>query len=303
MTLAKPRRLRDVLRHLRLDEPAVGLPTEGDLDGMLSPRGRGAMLLDFYAPEDVVEALGRYGVTPKLAARGYANPTVELETIDPRRQFVRVRAERDGRRGGLLGEAILRSGEFTTAAPFASALHGRSLRLLFIQWLLLQDPAREFTPGRPALPGQRHPGLGVGREVMAMFLGMADRLGFEGLASCPEFAHNAVLYGTEFRFLDPAAQGRFEALVAAFAGRSLGELAWAVDGGCLVDDATGEPVRWWHEEMLRPTSAALRAHVESGEYLRRADAARAACRWRFDAGRWAALDPLRSDGAPRHPIE
>jgi hypothetical protein len=277
----KPAAVRDLLRYLRRPGPAIGLPSADEVATLVPSRSHGTMLLDHYAPEDVREALGRYGVVQRLAVRGFGEPEVELETAEPEHQVVRVRAVREGR-SWLLGEAFLRAGEFETEAPFAEVLHGRRMRMLFIQWLRLQDPSRAFTAERPALPGQDHPGLGVGREVMAMFLGMADRLEFAGIVSCPEFAHNAVLYKRSFRFFDPAAQGRFEALATLVPRSRLAELAWAVERGRVLDGLTGEPLRWAREEMLCPTSALLREHFEAAAYHRRADEARQAAHYRLE---------------------
>lgn len=277
----KPAAARDLLRYLRRPGPAIELPSSEDVENLVPPRAHGALLLDFYAPEDVREALARYGVADRLARKGFGPPEVELETNDPEHHVVRVRAPREGRTW-LLGEAFLRAGGFETDAPFAEPLHGRRLRMLYIQWLRLQDPSRAFAPDRPPLPGQDHPGLGVGREVMAMFLGMADRLRFAGIVSCPEFAHNAVLYKRTFRFFDPAAQGRFEALEAAAAGLRLADLAWAVEQGRVLDLDTGQPFRWSREEMICPTSPLLREHFEAAAYHRRADEARRAARYRIE---------------------
>ena len=249
------------------------------------------MLFDFYAPGDVAEALERYGVTPKLAARGFSETLVELETSEPERQVVRVRGRRDGALH-LLGEAVLHTDVFSTTAPFARLLHGRKVPLLFIQWLRLQDPTRAFDAARPRMPGQDHPGLGVGREVVRMFLGMAERLGLGGLASCPEFAHNAVLYGAVFRFFDPAAQGRFDALQEAGAGLTLAELAWAVEAGALIDETTGRSLLWARDEMICPTGEVLRGYLESADYRERVVEARAACRLRIDRRRM--VDRMRA---------
>ncbi|MBI5500729.1 MAG: hypothetical protein HY907_10845 [Deltaproteobacteria bacterium] len=268
---------KNVLRHLRLLGTPIALPTPQDVDEVLPRRGRGAMLFDFYSPEAVEEALDRYGVTPKLHARGFGETAVELETADPEHQVVRVRGRKDGHTY-LLGEAFLHTGVWTTTAPFAERLRNREVPLLFIQWLRLQDPTRPFGPDRPRLPGQDHPGLGVGREVVRMFLGMAERLHLGGIASCPEFAHNAVLYETVFRFFDPAVQGRFDALRDACAGLTLAELAWAVETERVVEDSTGTPVRWSRDEMICPTGDALREHLESREYRERMTAAKMACR-------------------------
>ena len=122
----RPRRAKELLRHLRLLDAPIELPSEGEVDELLSRRGRGAMLFDFYTPEAVREALDRYGIAPKLAARGWPAPVVELETAEAERQVVRVLADRP-HGGGLLGEAILRLGPFETDAPFAKGLHGTQI--------------------------------------------------------------------------------------------------------------------------------------------------------------------------------
>ncbi|MBI5486414.1 MAG: hypothetical protein HY905_03690 [Deltaproteobacteria bacterium] len=264
---------KSVLRHLRLLGTPIALPTPQDVDDVVPRRGRGTMLFDFYTPDDVEDALRRYGVASKLAARGFLGPHAELETADPERQVVRVRGRKD-EGTHLLGEAFLRTGVWATTAPFAERLLDREVPLLFIQWLRLQDPTRTFAADRPRLPGQDHPGLGVGREVVRMFLGMAERLHLGGIASCPEFAHNAVLYEAVFRFFDPAVQGRFDALRDACSGLTLAQLAWAVETGRVVDESTGRPLRWTRDEMICPTGDALREHLESADYRERMAAAR-----------------------------
>jgi hypothetical protein len=299
----KLRALDRLLRHFRSVAAPIGLPNAGEIDPLLPGHGRaGSLLLDYYAPEDVREAFDRYGVSSRLRDRGFERVGVVLDTRDPGRQAVRVGAEREGRRV-LLGELFVRRGEFATEASFAPALHGSAYRMLFIQWLRLQDPTRRFTPERPALPGQAHPGLGVGREVMAMLHGMARRLELEGILVCPEFAHNAVLYAGSFRFFDPAAQGRFEALCDAARGMALAQMAWGVAEGCFIDPDDGEPFRWSREEMLCPETDALRGHLESEAYRAAAAAARSAFRCRFDPARLERRRPLHPDGSPRHPPE
>jgi len=290
----KPFRLPDVLRALRHFDRM--LPTDDDLEGIVSRRGRGAMLFDFYSTEDVADALERYGVAPVLRARGFSEIAPVLETVDPERQIVRVSAARDGRRK-LLGEAILRDDEYATDTPFSGSLRGRRLHLLVVQWIRLQDPTRPFTPERPALPGQDHPGLGVGRQVMDMLLGLSARRGLAGIMVCPEFVHNAVIYSSQFRFFDPAAQGRFEALISSLEGLTLAEIAWGVETGCVTD--SGKPFSWFHEEMIRPTGDLVTAHLESPAYADAARKERESHSYRFDMDLFRSMDPLLPDGSPR----
>lgn len=276
----KPHRVVDLLRHFRRLGAAVDLPRPEDLDDLIPPRAHGGLLLDFYAPEDVRAALDRYGIAHRLAERGFGELSVELDTSDPERQVVRVDGRREGSGPLRLGEAFLHAGSFASRAPFAGVQRDRPVPMLFIQWLRLQDPTRPFSPERPPLPGQEHPGLGIGREVMAMFLGLAERLGFHGIMACPEFVHNAVFYAWRFRFFDPEAHGRFEALREATRGLGLAELAWAVEGGRVVDAATGEPLRWRREEMLCATRPPVTALFDSADWREACDRARVAARYR-----------------------
>jgi len=286
MSWPKLQRFKRALKHFRTSEGL--LPTADDVGMLVNERGRGAMLLDFYSPDDVLDALERYGVSPRLRDRGYRDLDVHLETADAGRQVVRVTGTKDRRRH-MLGETVLRDDAFRTEEPFAGPLCGRAVRMLFLQWIRLQDPARAFSPARPPLPGQLHPGLGVGREVMNMFLGLAERLGFDGIMVCPEFAHNAVLYSREFRFFDPMAQGRHEALAGLVQVHGLARFAWGVHAGCVTDETTGEKFRWFHEEMLRATGGVVVDHLRSARYRRAAEGERRRHAYRLDAGKLADL--------------
>lgn len=279
MTWSGLKSLKRALKHFRSGSQM--LPTDRDMDQLVSRRGQGALLLDFYSPADVLEALDRYSVAPRIADRGYSDLEVELQTGERIRQVVRVTGRKDDDRH-LLGEAVLRHDDFRTDASFAGPLQDRKLRMLFVQWIRLQDPTRGFGAHRPPLPGQLHPGLGVGREVMSMFLGLADRLGFDGIMVCPEFAHNAVLYSRQFRFFDPDTQGRYEALAETMVGLTLAQFAWGVEKGCVTDENTGEKLRWFQEEMLRATGGVVIQYLRSRDYARRVVQARSRYRYQLD---------------------
>jgi hypothetical protein len=292
-----PLKLPEAIRRLKHFIGASELlPSEDDIDAMVSRRGQGSMLFDEFSPQDVMDVFERFGVLPKLRERGFDHFAVALETADQERQTVRLTAERQ-MRSMLLGEAILRDDAFVTQEQFAGPLRDRHMRMLIIQWVRLQDPTRSFTPERPALPGQDHPGCGVGREVMDLFLGLARRLTFSGIMVCPEFAHNAVMYAGQFRFFDPSAQGRFEALLTCLQDVSLAQFAWGVELGCVRDEASGKPLRWFHEEMIRPTDDLVQAYLDSPAYRERVGEARGAHRYVFDRDRFDELDPLRADGS------
>ncbi len=80
-----------------------------------------------------------------------------------------------------------------------------------------------------------------------MLARMAVRLGLAGVVIRP--AHYPMAYAgrREFAFVDPARQGRFEALVRDVAGRSLLEVTTAMAEGRVRLD--GQPYAWEADEM------------------------------------------------------
>ena len=63
--------------------------------------------------------------------------------------------------------------------------------LLRIEWLLMQNPRARFTAQRPRLPGQKHPGLGLLADVIALLIVACDRLQLGGLLFVPAHYHTA----------------------------------------------------------------------------------------------------------------
>lgn len=149
------------------------------------------------------------------------------------------------------------------------------LALLRLEWLLLQDPRARFSPARPRLPGQKHPGLGLLQDVSALLLLACERLQLDGLLFVPSHYHLASQGKRWLRFLDPEHEGLFRSLAAALHGLPLAEATNAVVAGRVTDAATGERFSWRPMAMVLPVTAALHERVSGDDYERRADEAAA----------------------------
>ena len=98
---------------------------------------------------------------------------------------------------------------------------------------------------------------------------MASRLGLSAVVFRPAHFHNAYAARHAFQFVDPAREGRFEALVRDLADVPLVEATAAVDEGRVSLD--GAPYAWEADEMvfwLRETPA------DAGEVERERDRVR-----------------------------
>lgn len=248
----RPGRVRDGFEPLRAryGRVARSLPREllgpddeddlGDLFPLAAPRSE-RKLLGFYTEAGVELALWRYGILSHLRRIGYD----QLRTC--------IDDGGAGDRFRLFGTAADATGK-RTEHLLIEAVYAREVidgeECLYVHWMTLRDPRGSFEAGRPRLPGQEVPGLGLAPEATEMLVRMAERLGLSGVALRPAWYHVAVACRAEYRFADPARQGRFEALLRDLAGIPLVEATVLVAEG-KVSYEGGEVYRWEAEPMVR----------------------------------------------------
>jgi hypothetical protein len=121
------------------------------------------------------------------------------------------------------------------------------VEILFIHWLSLRNPLARFSDRRPQLPGQEVPGLGLAREAGTLLARIAIRLGLSGVAFRPSHFHLAYTARHDFEFVDPARQGRFEAMVRDLSALPLLDATHAVAEGRI--RLNGNPYVWEADEM------------------------------------------------------
>lgn len=211
--------------------------------------------LGYYSPQGLELTLERAGLLDHIRQLGF-DPRLEVDLDNPGGETLRLYGDR--RQSELLIE--LRARIDRGAVP--------GLTLLRAEWLLLQNPRAAFTAERPPLPGQRHPGLGLLGDVMALLVIACDRLHLDGVVFVPAHYHVAVQGRRLLRFASPAHEGRFRAVSAALAGLPLAAASAAVEAGRLRDAETGRPLRWEPMPMLIPVSERARAATGGEEYDR-----------------------------------
>lgn len=223
--------------------------TDEDLGGALGYLARRSRLLDYYTRHGVELALERFGFLDHLRALGYPHPYVDLETGRETGDLLRIFG--DASKVDLLVELRVRR----------DALLVPGHEVLFVEWLLLQNPRVRFDDTHPALPGQAHPGLGLLAEVMTLLRLVCDRLHLDAIALVPGHYHVAARARAPVGFVDPTHEASFRAMNAALEGLSLLEATWAVDRGQLQDAKTQAVVRWLPRPMLFPIRAEVATEV------------------------------------------
>ena len=242
-----------------------------------APRVSDDLFLDRLTPAALERELEAAGIYDHLTARGYTGLRVDVSRAD-REHHLRLVAA--GAEAPLID---LRMSEMTCVPREATLRdHGAEvLYLLAVHWLSLQDPRAQFSPGRPALPGQAHPGLGVGRRLLDRLIAWSYDWGKDALVNYPQYYHNAVFYSRLFTFLSPRWQGRVEALRRDLAGLTVTEASWAVEKGRVVEEPAGTVVRWRASEMVAPSTRVLKSFVKSDAYTQAVQAAEQKAKYRL----------------------
>ena len=251
------RRAQELHRMLR--EGARDLPPAADW--ALTPEDMAALqpgsglatrrLLGRYSAQGVELLLERLGILGQVRTLGFEHPTIELDFRLEDSDTVRLFG--DTARTELLMEIRFRRDH--------ASIPG--MEVLFLEWVLLQNPRRTFVSGKHSIPGQKHPGLGILRDVMAWLVVLCGELGLDGLLYMPA-GYFVATFGS--RFLDPKQQARLEAMRRALASLRLVAATRAVEEGRVLNAATGAPVKWEPAPMVIPVSPRLRARVEGPAY-------------------------------------
>lgn len=219
-----------------LEEDDLGSSELDDLDlaELFGDPSRPRRFLGFYTDQGIEHGLYAYGILSHLQRLGYREVEATTDLLDTGERLT-VTGLANGERHELIS-AVLRRERFDDHA------------LLYIEWLNLRHPLATFPPGRTPLPWQDVPGLGLAWEAGALMLRIAERLGLEGTAWRPAWFHIAWIGWFRATFLDPVAQGRFEALGRDLAGDGLARATLAVAEGRVLRD--GEPYTWDPEVMV-----------------------------------------------------
>ena len=247
-------------------------------------------LFGYYSASGIDYALRELGIYRKADQQGFTDYKVTV-TGDAWCQTLDINGQAKGETY-LLMEGRFRKHSWTLPENTLLKIESgdKQYSMITIEWFLLQNPLAEFSPHRPQLPGQKHPGLGIFEEVMEVFYAVARQIKLDGYISHPNLFHNAHVYSPEFFFADPKRQAELVAINRAGKGRSLQDLTLAVEGGFLYAEGHKDLYEWSGAPMIRPLSGRLhRAYLQSN-YRQVVEDMSARTYFRFD---WEAFQVQR----------
>ena len=258
--------------------PAPGFETldvassdAGDFFGVT----KSTKFLDKYKVRDIMRLIRHSPLDAQLKRLGFDDYFVKFDLRDSFCHYMYLRSRHLPEDDKYLGFLIVRNDKF----QFKVAKHTPemmeflqtnfpdlgSVSILDVQWLSLQNPAKEFTKQR--LPGQKYTGSGFGRIVFGMIMDAARRARRDAISNTPEHFHNAYLY-EGFWFVDPLHEAQFRQmktdLEADIEEKGLGAVSFAIDLGAL--RLGEEKFEWKAGEQMKPLSLRAKLYFSSFVY-------------------------------------
>jgi hypothetical protein len=232
--------------------------TEEDLVGLTPGAAPAPRFLGYFSRHAVEVLLERSGILALLRSKGFRALRVELDIRNGAAHTLRVVCD-EGPEELLLE---LRAGRSRSAVP--------DMEVIFVEWLLLQNPRAEFSARRPQLTGQQHPGLGLLRDIMSWLVVVCERHGLDGIYFITSHYHLAAQSRSLMRLLRAEDEGRVRTFEEALKGLPLPEATAAVTGGRVIDGTTGEAAEWTPVQAVIPVSHELEALVTGADYEEKA---------------------------------
>ncbi len=214
-------------------------------------RGEG-LFLGYYSVKGLELIFNKYHIFEKIRKKGYGNPRILLDTSDPYKHRLRVVNEEGKKPVPVLIDLIVRSETVCIDLPYKSPQNGKKYETLAIEWLQMQDVRGQFSARRPRLPGQDHPGLGIGSEALELLVIAARRVGLQGIVNIPNHFHNAYFYSRIFHYENPREQAKLKAILRDLGKMPLYKLAWAMEEGAVLDAVSNKPFEWFTGRQVFP---------------------------------------------------
>lgn len=214
-------------------------------------RGEG-LFLGYYSVKGLELIFNKYHIFEKIRKKGYGNPRILLDTSDPYKHRLRVVNEEGKKPLPVLIDLIVRSETVCIDLPYKSPQNGKKYETLAIEWLQMQDVRGQFSARRPRLPGQDHPGLGIGSEALELLVIAARRVGLQGIVNIPNHFHNAYFYSRIFHYENPREQAKLKAILRDLGKMPLYKLAWAMEEGAVLDAVSNKPFEWFTGRQVFP---------------------------------------------------
>lgn len=248
--------------------------SEAELFGQLRQAIGPTLFLDRFTPAEIVARMEAAGFWSALKEKMKCPPRLRLQHVQPDEHRLLVLDDSESEPARFI-ELRLSLARMEIPNRHRAGATTEPFEMLAINWAMLQDPRARFSPERPRLPGQEHPGLGLGRKCQIFLIALGRELRQSGLINHPQFFHNAVFYQNEYYFVAPELQGALRAMIRDLAKYPIDVASRAIEEGRLWDAVKHCREEWKPDVMVCPIRRRLKKYFEDPAYRKAVQAASA----------------------------
>ncbi len=243
-------------------------------------------LMGVFSEKGILRVLEAFGFLKLLAKIGLKNICMQLDSSDPHCHRLYLFHDKPLTEKKIC-ELVLKQGPIHFQEGILSNFPERDPVLLQIEWLLLQNPAIEFSARRPRLPGQSYPGLGLGDRLMELLIIMTRRLALEGMVAKPNYYHTAYIFARDFVFVNPVHQAILRRINQDLLSKySFYTAAWASYYDCIINTVDNQIFTWEPGYLILPLTKDYIRYFRSKEYLKEVEVHIPEFRFRIDKAKF-----------------
>lgn len=222
--------------------------------------------LGVFTRQGLLNAVRAFGFLEILKNEGLENINIDIDTSDAHLHRLYAYAGRPAAENKIC-ELVVKHGPLDFHNTATPQFPPTRFNYLHVEWLLLQNPRKQFTLNRPPLPGQNYPGLGLGDRLMEILIILTRRLRLDGIINKPHYFHTAFMFCKEFYFVNP----RNQAIMVAISKDLLARypffiVAWAAHFRCILNQKDNSPLEWQSDYLLLPLKKDLIKYFRSNDY-------------------------------------
>jgi hypothetical protein len=241
--------------------------TTFDSAKLFDERKRNTLFMNRYSPDEMNYILKKVGLFSHLHSLGFDKLIIDIYRDEEYIHYLRIfSGEKDIR--CLLVDLRLSESRFIPQ-KLNTVSENTVFDIFFIEWLQSQNPFIDVFPeNKPQLPGQKRPGLGCLRYLIAMMDQVEGEVSRDGFLDIPDHFHLAVMYSKYFNFFNPYIEGEIHALMRDLSDYSLSDITWGVLTESVFEKKTDVPYVYHPSEEIFSLSERMKSYFSSRMYKR-----------------------------------
>lgn len=228
---------------------------------------REKLFLRRYSAAELMKILEGIGMLAHLRALSLDNFRITLDIDDTMVNYFKLYCC-DIKPENMLFDLRLSETKFIPNNKFYQEYeHVIPYDMIVIEWFSAQNPLdNAFKNGKPQLPGQKKPGLGILKYSFELMHKFAKDITKDGFLDIPDHMHGAVMYSSKFKFFNPAHEGIMRALMRDLKDYSLYDISWGMITETVIEEYKNKPQVYDPSEQIYPVSDRMKAYFESHAY-------------------------------------